>query len=521
MFEAAEIGATLSDAAFRKAKDRLRLELIEGQQTVRKMGQFPIILVVAGVRGAGVIDTLNLLNTWMDPRWIESIAEDAREKGEQRLPPFWRYWHTLPASGTMGLYLGGWYADPLTGFAAKRLSSAAFQGHLEHITAFERTLTDSGALLLKFWLHLSEDAQRGRTDSHRTDPVFGFRSSDAAWLDMVDYKPVISAAAVALEATATEAAPWHIVESADDNFRRASVLSILSEAITGHLKAWKKRGKHGDYPGAREAAKETPQKAPKTKTKKSKAKKHGALAAADLSKSLDDPAYARAFAKAQARVYAAQKAARTAGISSVIAFEGWDAAGKGGAIRRLTFSLNAYNFHVVPIAAPTDEEAAHHYLWRFWRHLPARGRITIFDRTWYGRVLVERVQKLIPKAAWKRAYGEIREFERELTDSGTVLIKFWMHIDKDEQKMRLKERRDTPLKRWKLSDDDWRAHKQYDDYFEAAEEAIAATSTANAPWHVIPGNNKHYARIKVLETVAAALEQALAKQKKKPKKTLA
>ena len=351
--------------------------------------------------------------------------------------------------------------------------------------------------MLKFWLHTDEAHHKAATSTHRIDPLFGFRTSDATLPNQAAYKPYVKAAAVALEATDTVAAPWHVIEGTDDNFRRASVLSILRESLGAHLKAWAKTKKRDDIPGAVKPA------LPAVKR------------AASLGKlrmpGLGGAAYCRAFPQQQHRVYAAQKAAHAAGIPCVIAFEGWDAAGKGGAIRRLTYSLNAYNFHVVPISAPTGEEAAHHYLWRFWRHLPGAGRVCIFDRTWYGRVLVERVDKLIGKPAWKRAYGEINAFEKDLTDSGVLLIKFWLQIGKKEQKRRLKERRETAYKRWKLNDDDWRAHKQYGDYLEAADEMIARTSAV--PWHVIPADDKHYARIKVLETVATALEKAVKKRK--------
>jgi polyphosphate:AMP phosphotransferase len=503
MFKAAEIGAEMSDAQFRGLKDRLRLDLIKVQQQARSLAKFPIVMLLSGVRGSGVIDTLNLLNTWMDPRWIQSHAFDGPTDEERGRPPLWRHWCSLPANGTAGLYLGGWYSDPIAAFAAGKQSRAAFAYQLREAAAFERSLTDNGALVLKFWLHVDEARHRAASNVHRVDPLLGFRTSDAAWPQPAPYKRYVSAAAVAVADTHVPAAPWHVVEGADDNFRRASVLTILRDSLAAHIKAWKKRKTHGDIPGARGA------------TPPPRIKNAPSLAKADLSKSLTDRAYCRAFPQEQSRVYAAQKAARAAGLPCVIAFEGWDAAGKGGAIRRLTYSLNAFSYRVVPIAAPTEDELAHHYLWRFWRPLPHAGHVALFDRTWYGRVLVERVEKLIPKPAWTRAYGEIRDFEDSLIENGTLLIKFWMHISKKEQKRRLEEREETPHKQWKLNDEDWHAHKKYDDYYEAAEDMLARTSTARAPWHVIPAEDKHYARITVLDTVASTLEKALAKKRKR------
>ena len=495
-FKAAEIGATLSDDRFRALKDRLRLDLIAAQQKARGLARFPIIIVLAGVRGAGVIDTLNLLNTWMDPRWIESHAFDGPMPEEAGRPPLWRYWRTLPANGTIGLYLGAWHAEALAA-GARRGGGAALKAHVARICESERMLTDSGALVLKFWLHADEAHHKAATGVHKIDRLFGFRTSDAALPPQPPYKILIKTAATVLEATHTPAAPWHVIEGADDNFRRASVLAILKDALEAHVAAWKRRDRKDDNPGAESPA------PPAAK----RAQSLGGLRMPRLS----NAAYCRAFPQQQRRVYDAQKAAHATGIPCVIAFEGWDAAGKGGAIRRLTYSLNAFNYHVVPVAAPTDEEAAHHYLWRFWRHLPPAGGVTIFDRTWYGRVLVERVDKFARKPEWKRAYGEINAFERQLTDSGVVLLKFWMHITKNEQKRRLKEREDTSCKRWKLSGTDWHAHKQYGDYRKAAEEMFARCSAV--PWHVIPGDDKHYARIKVLEAVATALEKAVKKKR--------
>lgn len=496
VFQAAEIGAAMSDDQFRALKDRLRLDLIAVQQQARTLAKFPVVIVLAGVRGAGVIDTLNLLNTWMDPRWIESHAYDGPLPEEQGHPLLWRYWRALPANGTIGLFLGAWHATAILA-GAKPKGGALFDAEIRRIKSFERTLTDSGALLLKFWLHVDEKTHNAATGVHKVDHLFGFRTSDAALPPQPPYKAYIKAAAAALDATHTQAAPWHVIEGGDDNYRRASVLNILKDALNAHVAAWERRGKKDDVPGA------TPPELPREKPK-------GKLAKLRMPR-LSNSKYCQAFPGLQHRVYMAQKAAHAAGIPCVAAFEGWDAAGKGGAIRRLTYSLNAFNFHVVPIAAPSDEEAAHHYLWRFWRNLPSAGRVTIFDRTWYGRVLVERIDKFARKPEWKRAYGEINAFEQALADSGVVLLKFWLHVTKKEQKRRLQEREDTSFKRWKLSGTDWHAHKQYGKYLEAADEMIARCS--NVPWHVIPGDDKHYARIKVLETVATALETPCRRRK--------
>ena len=193
----------------------------------------------------------------------------------------------------------------------------------------------------------------------------------------------------------------------------------------------------------------------------------------------------------------------------ILALEGWDAAGKGGAIRRVTHALDARMYRVIPIAAPTDEERAHHYLWRFWRHLPRLGRITIYDRTWYGRVLVERAEGFASEAEWMRAYKEINEFEEQLTEHGIVLVKYWLHISADEQLERFKERETAPWKQYKITPEDYRNREKMNLYEQAASDMIARTSTEFSPWTLVEANDKRYARIKVLRTLCDRLDAAL------------
>jgi AMP-polyphosphate phosphotransferase len=495
IFRRAEKAVSMPDAEFRKLKDDLRLDLIKLQQKIREKGSFPVIVVLAGVKGAGVIDTLNVINTWMDPRWVETHAFEDPSDEERERPPFWRYWRSLPAAGAMGLYLEGWYGE-LLGLDPARPTGRG-DHRLRHIAAFEQTLADDGAVILKFWLHLSDAQQRRKSeDAGREDPIFGLQPADHAWRPQPPYSVYIKTAANIIAATNTDRAPWHIIAGRDANHRRAAILGALRDAFSRRLKT-----AHGS---AKASAGKTPPALPR----------HDLLASADLSRSISDEEYARAFHERQLRLYSVQEQAREAKISSVLAFEGWDAAGKGGAIRRLTYALSAYNYKVVPIGAPNDEERAHHYLWRFWRALGRTGHMTIFDRTWYGRVLVERVDGLIPKAAWHRAYDEIRNFEEQLTASGIVLLKFWLHIGREEQLKRFEAREQDPAKRWKLTDDDWRNRKKWNAYVAAVNDMVKRTSTDAAPWHIIPANNKKFARIAVMDAVADALEKAVAERKR-------
>lgn len=494
IFRSAEKPVSMPDAEFRKRKDGLRLDLIALQQRIRAEARFPVIVVLAGVKGAGVIDTLNVINTWMDPRWVETHAFEDPSDEERERPPFWRYWRSLPAAGAMGLYLEGWYGELLGLDPARPVGRG--DDRLRHIAAFEETLSDDGALILKFWLHLNERQQRRKVEEpDGEDPVFGLRPADHAWRPQPPYSVYTKTAAHVIAATSTDRAPWHVIAGRDANHRRATILDILRQSFAHHLKRRARAAKTG---GAK-----TSRAAPAA----------GVLAELKLDQAVSDKDYAEAFHALQARLYAAQQAARDAKVSSVFAFEGWDAAGKGGAIRRLAYALSAYNYNVVPIGPPTEEERAHHYLWRFWRALGRAGHITIFDRSWYGRVLVERVDNLVPKAAWQRAYEEINTFEEQLTASGIVLLKFWLHVDRAEQLKRFREREKDPAKRWKLTGDDWRNRRHWNAYASAVNDMVKRTSTPQAPWHLIPANSKKFARITIMETIADALEQAVVQRK--------
>ncbi len=233
------------------------------------------------------------------------------------------------------------------------------------------------------------------------------------------------------------------------------------------------------------------------------------LSSLDMTKSLDKGTYDATLKELQLELVRAQRKIVEKRIPVLIVFEGMDAAGKGGAIKRMTAKLDPRGFEVHPIGPPDAHECRFHYLRRFWVRVPSYGRIGVLDRSWYGRVLVERVEALCPKKAWQRAYEEINEFERQLIDDDTVLLKFWLHITEDEQLARFEARQKDPYKRWKITKDDWRNREKWNDYVEAAEEMLARTSTAAAPWTVVPANDKYYARVLVLKATLAALNAAI------------
>ena len=501
MFRAAEIGRKIAKDEFRALVPPLRNELVEVQQAVRHAGRFPVIVVFAGVDGAGKSETINLLNEWMDPRWIDTRAYGPPSDEERERPPAWRFWRDLPARGRMGLFLASWYSVPILRRVAGEMDDGAFMMHLERIARFEKALADDGALILKFWMHLSREAQKKRLKALEKDKTQSWRVTKRDWENWRNYDRFIAAAEDTVTRTSTATAPWAIVEGADERYRSIAVCTALRDAMRRHLAV-------GD---ATAPPTEQAQAAPPPKGRVTMPPQPSILAALDMTPSVDRADYPARFTALLARLNGLYRRAKAAGRSTVLVFEGWDAAGKGGAIRRLVQALDARDFAVIPVAAPTDEERAHHYLWRFWRQLSRAGRVTIWDRSWYGRVLVERVEGFAAPEDWQRAYAEINDFEYDLIDHGIVLIKFWLHITEDEQLRRFEHRAATPYKRWKLTEEDWRNRQKWPAYEQAVSDMITRTSTRHAPWVLVESNCKRFARLKVISTVCDRLEAKLEK----------
>ena len=521
MFEAAELGRTVPKEEYKARVPGLRIELLEAQRLLTD-ARFPVIVVFQGVDGAGKGETVNLLNEWMDPRWIVTRAYGEPSDEESERPEYWRYWRDLPRKGRIGLFLSSWYSRPVLDRVYRRNGSADFDKQLDRIAGFERTLTDDGALILKFWMHLGKDAQKKHLRKLEKDPLTRWRVTKLQWQHWRMYDKFVAAAERALQRTSTVQAPWTIVEGVDEAHRSLTVATTILEAVRKALAEGRGTRK------ARETLVVQPSKPASAKDGQPKAVaagKRGRVTAADkaqaagapptilnsldMSQELTKKAFSKALQKYQGQLNRLQRKAQARGVSTIMVFEGQDAAGKGGAIRRVTGALDARSYQVIPIAAPTDEERAQHYLWRFWRHLSRAGKLTIFDRSWYGRVLVERVEGFATEEEWRRAYSEINEFEEQLVDRGIVVIKYWVHITEDEQLRRFKEREKAQYKRWKLTDEDWRNRGKWPDYERAVNEMVERTSTRLAPWTLVEGNNKYFARLKVLQTAVASLKAAV------------
>ena len=480
---------------FKSLEPELRRELVALQQKLRQ-AKIPVMVVFAGVDTAGKHEMVNRLIAWMDPRWVITQAYSKPHEAEQQRPEFWRFWRDLPRNGQIGLYLSAWYSNPLLSRVKRQTSRNEFEKQLKEIQAFERTLTENGVLLLKVWMHLNKKCQRERLEALAASPETEWKIKPGAWENWGLYDRFAKASEKIIASSQDGAAPWLIVDGRHQYARELAVAHAFRDAIGKRLKSKNKTN---------------------ALTKDAWDKKmqpyRGTLSRLKLNQSLETEEYKAERKRLQSRLVRLQHQAQVAGISTVLVFEGQDAAGKGGAIRRLVQGLDAQRYQVIPIAAPNDEELAHHYLWRFWRHLPRGGRVTIFDRSWYGRVLVERVEGFADDAAWQRAYQEINEFENQLVNRGTALCKFWIQIDKDEQLERFQARQRIPYKNWKITDEDWRNRERWDDYIDAVEDMVALTQNLQAPWVLVEGNDKSFARIKVLKTVCQQLEAAIDRRK--------
>jgi polyphosphate:AMP phosphotransferase len=503
MFEAAELGRKVPKKEFDKVAPTLRMELLQLQQRLR-LADFPVIIVFAGVDGAGKHETVNLLNEWMDPRWIITHAYGKPSEEESERPEFWRFWRDLPPKGKIGIFLSSWYSRPVLERVHGEIGQATFDEALDRIVAFEKELADDGALILKFWMHMSKKAQAKRFKELEKDQLQSWRVTAKDWKNWRKFDRFVAAGERAIMRTSTGQSPWTIVEGVDPQYRYLTVAEVVRDGIRRHLDAAEVRRTAALSPAKKDSKKKKPDK-----EKSAFAKAPTILESLDMTQSLTREAYDTELKKQQGRVNKLFRKAKGKGISVVLVFEGWDAAGKGGAVRRLTAALDAHDYQIIPIAAPTDEEKAQHYLWRFWRQLSRAGRVTIFDRSWYGRVLVERVEGFAKEDEWKRAYAEINQFEEQLVQHGIVLVKYWLHITNEEQYRRFKERETTSYKTWKLTEEDWRNREKWNAYEQAVNDIAERTSTRIAPWTLVEANDKLFARVKVLRSLADRLEAAL------------
>ena len=492
MISSLDLTKSISKEEYKEKKDLLAASLCEKQRLLWEKGVSTLILI-DGFDGAKKGEVINELILPLTPKSFSVHSKITDTENEIMHPYMWKFWQRVPARGNIEIFEQGWYErvwqDRFKGITKKADLDKAFN----EINSFEKMLVDDGVIMLKFMLVISKKEQKKRLKKLSENKETKWRVTKDDFLHNEKYDEYALLCDEMLTATDTPSAPWMLVEAEDDRYATIKVMSAVEQAFAERLSALENATspvKNGKFKLAGEY-------------------ELHALNNVDLTKSLSKEEYKLRIKAVQKELRQLHSALYAKRIPVVLGFEGWDAAGKGGAIHRLTEALDPRGYRVNPTSSPNDTEKAHHYLWRFWTKMPKDGHIAIFDRTWYGRVMVERIEGFCSTDEWERAYREINDMERQLADHGAIVLKFWLQIDKDEQKRRFDARTNTPGKEWKITDEDWRNREKWPQYEQAVDDMLTKTSTSYAPWIIVEGNNKYYARVKILEAVAAAIKERL------------
>lgn len=473
-----------------ECKQRLkqRRQDLAGLQQQLKQAKLPVIVLVEGWGAAGKGSLIHSLIRELDPRFFKVVSVAMPTQEERRWPFLKRHFDRIPEAGKILFLDSGWLDETVRERLRGDLSDQEYQRRLESIRIFERQLASGGYLLVKLFLHIDAGSQLQRLEKLASDKDTAWRVGENDWRQNKNYDRTLAAFDDAMTATDAPWASWKVIDGTEGVKAQMEAAEYLYQEICAALEC-------------RPQAEQPQFQWPLLPMEQ--------LDQVKLDKTLEEEKYQEQLKKYRKKLAALHNELYRKKVPVVVVYEGWDAAGKGGNIKRLASALDPRGYEVLPIASPTPEELSRHYLWRFWTRLPKSGHIAIFDRSWYGRVMVERLEGFCSREDWQRAYGEINEFERELTDAGAVVVKFWVQIDKDTQLARFQERQNTPEKQWKITDEDWRNREKWDAYETAVNEMLAKTSTKNAPWHILESVDKRYARIKAMKIVIEAIQQAL------------
>ncbi len=464
----------------------LRTRLIAAQQLLREK-KLPVLVLIEGWAAAGKGSLIKEIISEIDPRFYNVVSPAVIPESESRYPFLYPYASAIPENGKLIFLDSGWMENVVRKQLRLEISREEYKRRVRAVNEFERQLRDGGYLVLKIFLHIDKKEQFERLESLTESADTEWRvTRDDLWQHR-EYKQFLKAYDEFMEKTG-DTVKWHILDGTRKKVAVRDAMKLLVSKIDKALEKGRYVGEpfEEDFPLL---------KMPK-------------LSEVDLSPAIGEEEYKKELKKLQKRLGELHNVIYRKKIPVILCYEGWDAAGKGGNIRRVAYPLDPRGFDVHPIASPEPHELNRQYLWRFWTRLPRTGHICIFDRTWYGRVMVERLEGFCSEKDWKRAYNEINEFERQLTDWGAVLLKFWIHIDQDTQLARFTERQNTPEKQWKITEEDWRNREKWPQYEAAVDEMLQKTSTENAPWFIIESNDKLYARIKALRIIVDALEKA-------------
>ena len=497
MFEAAEVGRCLTKKEFDDLETELHHTLLLLQQQLAGTSH-SLIILVTGNDGAGKGELVVRLNKWFDNREVQTCSYWDESDEEKQRPPYWRFWRDMPKRGKVSILLGSWYTQPLIDAAAGRINLAELDRQLGRIREFERTLTVDDVIFAKLWFHIPQAEQQKRRQQfdNNIQPRNMHRMEEFP----ENLEQLVRVSEHVIRMTDSGAAPWHIIEASDHRYRDFTAGNTIVSCLDPVLNCKKENPPSLDpvFPGPNLRALQAEKSVNAT-----------VLDRVDLEQKLSSKDYSEQLLTLQTKLSQLAWELQEKKKNAVLLFEGWDAAGKGSALRRVTAAIDARLYRVIPTAAPSDEENAHHYLWRFWRYLPRAGRFILYDRSWYGRVLVERVEGLAREEEWRRAYAEINSFEDQLLDHGMMISKFWIHISKNEQLRRFRDREKDIRKQHKITAEDWRNREQWDAYKLAVNDMVAHTSTSRAPWTLVAGDDKKFARIQILTTLCDGLKSLL------------
>ncbi len=528
MLEQIDLDVSLAQREYAKEMPALQARLYDMEQAALD-AHVPVLIVFEGWAGTSKARTIGVLVRRLDPRGLRVYSITPPRTTERQYPWLYRFWLKIPNYGQITIFDRSWYREMLAARSAYETNAVQWREACEDVVAFERQLAEDGAVLLKFWMHISHREQGRRFKTLLSDRLTAYQVTEEDRRQHKHYADYAAAVEDLVARTGTPFAPWHIIPATDKYYARVSVMRSVLAALEARLGRAPLEENEEIYPeglddagasfrsGARvrnndnrtrtlrrPATLPQPIEAPRLEVAH-------ILRRIDLTQQIEEKEYSRQLKRLQASLHLLGLQLYHQKRPAVLVFEGWDAAGKGGAIQRLTAELDPRSYTVHAIAAPSGEDKQRHYLYRFWRRLPPRGQIAIFDRSWYGRVLVERVEGFARADEWQRAYGEINEFERQLVGFGTIICKFWLHLSPDEQLRRFEARKNVPYKAWKLTDEDWRNREKWPHYEEAVDEMLLRTSTPAAPWTVVEAEDKRFGRVKVLRTLVRRLEAELGK----------
>ena len=512
MLDQIDLTKKMEKEEYKTRMENMMPRLSRLQRECKELG-IPVMIVFEGFGAAGKGVQISKLISALDPRGFSVYAIDGESKDEQLRPFLWRFWTKTPEKGRIAIFDRSWYrrvlVDRFDGVTTSKELSYAY----EEINSFERQLTDGGYVIIKLFLAIDKKEQKKRFKKLMESKSSAWRVTEADLKRNKEYDEYKKMNDEMLQRTDTDYAPWHIIEATDREFATAKIYSAVIAAMEQKIQEVKQKKEakaKEDVPKKQD----TTDKAAEKTNGEDAVLRTSSLNSVDLSLSYTKDEYKEILEKLQNRIQELHGELYQKRIPVILGFEGWDAGGKGGAIKRLTEKMDPRGYQVNPTASPNDIERAHHYLWRFWNNVPKKGHIAIFDRTWYGRVMVERIEGFCTKDEWSRAYKEINDMEANWVHSGAVVLKFWLQIDKDEQARRFKERMENPEQQWKITDEDWRNREKWDQYEQAVDDMLVHTSTTYAPWIIVEGNSKYYARIKVLQSVVDAIEKRLKEEEK-------